>query len=48
MIVRTGKEEVEQMQERMQRATVLETDKYKHLGMVTNTEGNLRDVAKTK
>ena len=27
----------------MQQGTVLETDKYKYLGMVINTEGNLKD-----
>ena len=43
MIVRTGKEEVEQIQERLQQGTVLETEKYQYLGIVTNTEGNLKD-----
>ena len=43
MIVRTGKGEVEQIQERVQQSTVLETDKYKYLRMVVNTEGNLKD-----
>ena len=43
MIVRTGKREVEQIQERVQQGTVLETDKYNYLGMVINTEGNLKD-----
>ena len=43
MIVRTGKGEVEQIQERVKQGTVLETDKYKYLGMVINTEGNLKD-----
>ena len=43
VIVRTGKREVEQIQERVQQSTVLETDKYKHLGMVINTEGILKD-----
>ena len=43
MIVRTGKGEVEQIQERVQQGTVLETDKYKYLGRVINTEGNLKD-----
>ena len=43
MIVRTGKGEVEQIQEIVQQDTVLETDKYKYLGMVINTEGNLKD-----
>ena len=43
MIVRTGKGEVEQIQEIVQQDTVLETDKYKYLGTVINTEGNLKD-----
>ena len=43
MIVRTGKYEVEQIQKRSQQGTVLETDKYKYLGMVINTERNLND-----
>ena len=43
MIVRTGKGEVEQIQEIVQQDTVLEADKYKYLGMVINTEGNLKD-----
>ena len=43
MIVRTRKGEVEQIQERVEQDTVLETDKYKCLEMVTNTEGNLKD-----
>ena len=43
MIVRTGKGEVEQIQERVRQGTVLETDKYKYLGMVINTEGNPKD-----
>ena len=43
MIVRTAKGEVEQIQEIVQQDTVLETDKYKYLGMVINTEGNLKD-----
>ena len=43
MIVRTGKGEVEQIQERVKQGTVLERDKYKYLGMVINTEGNLKD-----
>ena len=43
MIVRTGKGEVEQIQERVHQGTVLETDKYKYLGMIINTEGNLKD-----
>ena len=43
MIVRAGKGEVEQIQERVQHGTLLETDKYKYLGMVINTEGNLKD-----
>ena len=43
MIVRTGKGEVEQIQEIVQQDTVLETDKYKYLGTVINTEGHLKD-----
>ena len=43
LIVRTGKGEVEQIQERVQQGTVLETDKYKYLGMVINTERSLKD-----
>ena len=43
MMVRTGKGEVEQIQEIVQQGTVLETDKYKYLGTVINTEGNLKD-----
>ena len=43
MIVRTGKEEIAQIQERLQQDTLLETDKYKYLGTVINTEGNLKD-----
>ena len=43
IIVRTEKGEVEQIQERVQQGTVLETDKYKYLGMVTNIERNLKD-----
>ena len=43
MIARTGKGEVEQIQERVQQGTLLETDKYKYLEMVINTEGNLKD-----
>ena len=43
MMVRTGKGEVEQIQEIVQQDTVLETDKYKYLGTVINTEGNLKD-----
>ena len=43
MIVRTGKSEVEQIQVRVQQGTVLKKDKYKYLGMVVNTEGNLKD-----
>ena len=42
MIVRTGKEEIAQIQERLQQDTLLETDKYKYLGTVINTEGNLK------
>ena len=43
LIVRTEKGEVEQIQERVQQGTVLEIDKYKYLGIVINTEGNLKD-----
>ena len=43
MIVITGKEEVEQIQEKVQQGTVLETDKYKYLVMVINTGGDLKD-----
>ena len=43
MIVRTGKKEVEQIDERVKQGTVLETNKSKYLGMVINTEGNLKD-----
>ena len=43
MIVRTGKGEVKQIQERVQQGTVQERDKYKYLGMVINTEGNIKD-----
>ena len=49
MIVRIGKGEVEQIQERVQQGTVLETDKYKYLGMVIYvTEGNLKDHIATR
>ena len=41
-IVRTGKGEVEQIQERVHQGTVLETDNNKYLGMVIDTEGNLK------
>ena len=43
MILTTGEGEKEQIQERVQQGTVLETDKYKFLGMVINTEGNIKD-----
>ena len=43
MIVRIGKGKVQQTQGRVRQDTVLETDKYKYLGMVVNTEGNLKD-----
>ena len=43
MVVRRRKEKVEQIDEKVQQSTVLETDKYKYLGMVVNTEGNLKD-----
>ena len=43
MIVRSGKGELEKIQEREQQDTVLETGKCKYLGMVINTEGNLKD-----
>ena len=43
MIVITGKEKVEQIQERVQQGSVLETDNYKYLVMVINTGGNLKD-----
>ena len=42
VIVRTGKGEVEQIQERVHQGTVLETDNNKYLGMVIDTEGNLK------
>ena len=43
MIVKTGNGKVEQIQERVQQVTVLETDEDKCLGMVINTKGNLKD-----
>ena len=43
MIVKTGNGKVEQIQERVQQVTVLETDEDKYLGMVINTKGNLKD-----
>ena len=43
MIVRKGKWGIEQIQESVQQGTVLDTDKYKYLGMVLNTEGNLKE-----
>ena len=38
MVVRKGKDEVEQLDERVQQGTVLETDRHKYLGIVINTE----------
>ena len=43
MIVRTGQGKKEQIQERVQQGTVVETDRYKYLRMVINTAGNLKD-----
>ena len=43
MVVRRRKEKAEQIDEKVQQSTVLETDKYKYLGMLVNTEGNLKD-----
>ena len=43
MIVKIGNGKVEQIQERVQQVTVLETDEDKYLGMVINTKGNLKD-----
>ena len=43
MIVRTGKEQVERIDERVKQGTVLETDRDKYLGIAINTEGNLKD-----
>ena len=43
MIVKTANGKVEQIQERVQQVTVLETDEDKYLGMVINTKGNLKD-----
>ena len=42
VIVRIGKGEVEQIQERVHQGTVLETDNNKYLGMFIDTEGNLK------
>ena len=35
IVVRTGKEEVKRVDKRVQQGTLLETDKYKYLGIVT-------------
>ena len=43
MIVRTGKEQVERIDERVKQGTVLETDRDKYLGIAINTEGNPKD-----
>ena len=43
MIVRTGKEQVERIHERVKQGTVLETDRDKYLGIAINTEGNPKD-----
>ena len=37
------KGQVEQIQKRVLKGTVLKTGKYKYPGMVRNTEGNLKD-----
>lgn len=43
MKVRTGKDEEEKIDERVQQGRVLETDRYKYLRIVMNTEGYINE-----
>lgn len=43
MKVRTGKDEEEKIDERVQQGKVLETDRYKYLRIVMNTEGYINE-----
>ena len=42
MVVRTVKDELERIDERVQQRRALETGRYKYLGKVMNLEGNLK------
>ena len=42
IVVRTGKEQVERIDERVQQGIVLDTNRYKYIGIAINTEGNLK------
>ena len=43
IVVRTGKEEVKRVDKRVQQGTLLETDKYKYLGIVTKYRNKSKD-----
>ena len=43
MKVRTGKDEEEKIDERVQQGRVLDTDRYKYLRIIMNTEGYINE-----
>ena len=43
MVINTGKEPEEAIEERVKKGIVQETDIYKYLGLVVNKVGNLKD-----